>query len=150
MTQLFVVLLHIVPYFCNGVLVLSVGSCQHELRSNISLYNQLGPWSWVLLEKPVVAQLVKKSSAFYGTWKFITLFQTTRNLSLTWARWMQPTTSHPISLKYHPDFTFPSVPRCSKCCLPFSFSDQNFVWICLLFHACYFPPPISSYSTSSP
>jgi len=31
-------------------------------------------WSRVFLEKVIITQLVKKFPAFYGTWRFITLF----------------------------------------------------------------------------
>jgi hypothetical protein len=38
-----------------------------------NLTNELPRWSWVLLEKPTVAQLLKKFPAFYGTRRLITL-----------------------------------------------------------------------------
>jgi hypothetical protein len=44
-------------------------------------------WSWVL-EKMIVAQLVKKFRAFYGTQRFITVFTTTRHWSIFWAKWI--------------------------------------------------------------
>jgi len=40
------------------------------------LFFYLNPWSRVLLEKLIVAQLVKKFPAFYGTRSFITVFTT--------------------------------------------------------------------------
>ena len=45
----------------------------------------LTPWSRVLLEKLAGFQLVKKFTAFYGTWRFITTFTSARHLSLSWA-----------------------------------------------------------------
>jgi len=45
------------------------------------------PWSWVLLEKLIGSQLVKKFPIFYGTRRFITAF--TCHLSLSWARSIQ-------------------------------------------------------------
>jgi len=61
--------------------------------------NSLTPWSRVLFEKLTVTQLVKKVPTFYGIWKFITVFLTTHHLTLSWARWIQSTPSHPISLR---------------------------------------------------
>jgi len=42
---------------------------------------------------------VNKFHAFYGTRKFIIVFAKTRHWSLSWARWLQSTTSPPISLR---------------------------------------------------
>jgi hypothetical protein len=36
--------------------------------------NQLTPWSWVLLEKPPVSQILKNFPTSYGTRRFITVF----------------------------------------------------------------------------
>jgi hypothetical protein len=47
---------------------------------------ELSPWSIVLLEKLIVTYLVKKFHAFYGLRKFIAVFTTARNWSLSWAR----------------------------------------------------------------
>jgi hypothetical protein len=35
---------------------------------------EITPWSGILLEKPLVAQLLKNFPTFYGTHKFITMF----------------------------------------------------------------------------
>jgi hypothetical protein len=64
--------------------------------SSFSLTNQLTPWSRVLLQKPPVAQLLKKLSTLYGTRKFITVFTRVRQWSLSWARWIQSIPSQPI------------------------------------------------------
>jgi len=56
------------------------------------------PCSRVLLEKPIVTQLVKKFPALYGTWRFITMFTRAHHWSLSWARCIQSTPSLPISL----------------------------------------------------
>jgi hypothetical protein len=45
--------------------------------------NELTSWSWALLEKPPVAQLLKNFPAFYGTRKFITVFTRALHLSLS-------------------------------------------------------------------
>jgi len=37
-------------------------------------------------------------------------------------------------------FKIPSMPRSSKCSLPFTFSDQTFGYICHLYHACCMSP----------
>ena len=53
-----------------------------------------------VLEKLTGLQLVKKFPALYGTRKFITVFTSTRHLSLSWARSSQSIPSHPTSWKY--------------------------------------------------
>jgi hypothetical protein len=53
----------------------------------------------VLLEKLTVAQLVNKFSAFYGTRMFITVFTRARHWSISWARWIQSSPSHAVSLR---------------------------------------------------
>jgi len=60
--------------------------------------NRRPPRSKVLLEKLIVTQLEKKSLEFYGTRRFITVFTRTYNWSLSWARCIQSTNSHPISI----------------------------------------------------
>jgi hypothetical protein len=57
------------------------------------------PWSWALLEKPPIAQLLKNFPTFYGTRKFITVFTRVLYWYLSWARWIQSTPPHPISLR---------------------------------------------------
>jgi hypothetical protein len=47
------------------------------------------PPTTVLLDKPRGLQLVKKFSAIYGTRRFIAVCKTARNLSLSWANWIQ-------------------------------------------------------------
>jgi len=66
-----------------------------------------------------ITQQVHKFLAFYGTRRFITLFTRSRYWSISWARCIQLTTSHPISLRSililsshlrlrHPSGLFPS------------------------------------------
>jgi hypothetical protein len=55
-------------------------------------------WSLTLLEKLPIVQPLKKFSAFYGTRRFITVFTRALHWSLSWARAIQSTPSHPISL----------------------------------------------------
>jgi hypothetical protein len=56
-------------------------------------------WSWTLLNKLPIVQLLKNFTAFYGTRKFITVFTRALHLSLSWARPIQSIPSHPISLR---------------------------------------------------
>jgi hypothetical protein len=44
--------------------------------------DSLTPWSWALLEKPPVAQLLKNFPTFYGTQRFITVFTKALHWSL--------------------------------------------------------------------
>ena len=55
--------------------VLVESDCSGEIHS-------LTPWSRVLLEKLIGFQLVKKFSALYGTWRFITAFTSACHMSL--------------------------------------------------------------------
>jgi hypothetical protein len=47
---------------------------------------QLAPWN-------IVAEVVKKLPAFYGSQRFITMFTRDCNWSISWARWIQYTYS---------------------------------------------------------
>jgi hypothetical protein len=57
-------------------------------------------WSRVLLKKLTVTQLIKKFPTLYRIWRFITVFTRAYKWSLPWARCIQSTPSHPISLRY--------------------------------------------------
>jgi hypothetical protein len=56
------------------------------------------PWSREFLEKLIVIQQVK-FPAFYGTRRFITVFKRSCPWFLSWARCIQSTPFHPISLR---------------------------------------------------
>jgi hypothetical protein len=77
--------------------------------------NWLTPWSWALLEKPPVAQLLKNFPTFYGTRRFITVFTRALHWSLSWVRLIQSIPPHPVSLRStvilfsHPRLGLPSV-----------------------------------------
>jgi hypothetical protein len=58
---------------------------------------KLTPRSWVLLEKPPVAQLLKNFPIRYGTRTFITVLITALHWSLSWARWIHSVPPNPIS-----------------------------------------------------
>jgi hypothetical protein len=62
--------------------------------------------NWALLEKPPIVQPLKNFPAFYGTWRFITVFTRALQWSLSWARSTQSTPSHPIS-KIHFNIVHP-------------------------------------------
>ena len=57
----------------------------------------LTQWSRVLPEKLKRPKLLKKSPAFYGTRRFITVFTRARHMSLSWARSIQSVPPHPTS-----------------------------------------------------
>jgi hypothetical protein len=56
-------------------------------------------WSWALLEKPPIVQLLKNFQEFYGTRRFITVSTKALHWSLSWARSIQSIPSHPLSLR---------------------------------------------------
>ena len=51
------------------------------------------------MEQLIVIQRCKKLCAFYKTHMFITFFTTAHNFCLSWAKWIESMTSHPIPLK---------------------------------------------------
>jgi hypothetical protein len=63
---------------------------------NLSV-TKLTSWSWDILEKPPIVQLLKNFPAFYGTRRFITVF--TSSLHWSWARSIQSIPPHPTSLR---------------------------------------------------
>jgi hypothetical protein len=50
-------------------------------------------------EKITVDHLIQKFALFYRTRRYITVFTRTRHWNLSWARWIQSTHSHPMSLR---------------------------------------------------
>jgi hypothetical protein len=61
--------------------------------------NWLTPRSWVLLEKPPVAQLSKNIPTLYKTRRFINVFTRVSHWSLSWARWIQSIPRQSICLR---------------------------------------------------
>jgi hypothetical protein len=57
-------------------------------------------WSWALIEKPPIVQLLKNFPSFYGTWRFIIVFKRALPWSLSWARLVQFIPSHCVSLRF--------------------------------------------------
>jgi hypothetical protein len=60
---------------------------------------ELASWSWALLDKLPVLQLLKNFPAFYGSRTSITVFTKALHCSLFWVRSIQSTPPHPLSLK---------------------------------------------------
>jgi hypothetical protein len=67
------------------------------LRTMFLIRTYLG--NWALLEEPPIVQLLKNFPTFYGTRRFNTVFRRALHWSLSWAISIQPTPSHPISLR---------------------------------------------------
>jgi len=57
----------------------------------------LTPCGKVLLDKLRGSQLVKKFPTLYGTWRFITVFTNSRQLSISWVSSIQSMLSHPTT-----------------------------------------------------
>jgi hypothetical protein len=91
----------------------------------------------VLFEKLTVTQLVKKSPAFYGKLRSITVLTRARH-------WSTSEPDVPVHFQtYFPEIRSNNIPSSKpmsfEWSLSFRFSDQNFVWVSLLFCACYKP-----------
>jgi hypothetical protein len=56
-------------------------------------------WSWALLERSPVVRTLDSFPAFYGTRRFNTKFTRALHLSLSWARPIQSTSTHPSSTR---------------------------------------------------
>jgi hypothetical protein len=68
---------------------------------NTRWFNQILTYSrsWALLERPRIVQPLKNFPAFYGIWRFNTVFTRAVHWSLSWAISIQSTPSHSISLQ---------------------------------------------------
>jgi hypothetical protein len=60
--------------------------------------NKLTPWSWVLLEKQPIVQLLKNFPTFYES-ECSLLFTGVLHWSLSWSRWNQSVPPHSISIR---------------------------------------------------
>jgi len=69
------------------------------VSTNVSI-TTLNKRSGIFTVKLIVVELVKKFAIFNETRKFINIFIRAHHWSLTWARWIQPTSSHTVSLRY--------------------------------------------------
>jgi hypothetical protein len=93
-----------------------------------------------LIEKPLVAQLLRNFKTFYGTRRFIAVFTGFRHWSLSWARWFQSISPHPISLKVH----FNIILQCTFLSLTsglfLAFPPKSYMHSSYS-HSCYMPCP---------
>jgi hypothetical protein len=80
------------------------------------------PYCVIGAEKLIVAQIVTKYPAFYGTRKFITMFTRARNCNLYCASWIRYTPSHSHFHNIYLNAILSSSPRSSKWALSFIFS----------------------------
>jgi hypothetical protein len=85
-----------------AISIYAAGDSMHIERNRHSLcerrsITKLTPWNWVLLEKPTLAQPLKKFPKFDGTRKFITVFTRSHDRSLTRARWLFRIKSRPTN-----------------------------------------------------
>jgi hypothetical protein len=63
----------------------------------IYYWDELTSWSWAILEKSPIVQLLKNLPEFYGTRRFIIAFTRALHWSLSWARSIQYIPPHPVS-----------------------------------------------------
>jgi hypothetical protein len=97
---------------------------------------KLTPWSWVLLEKPPFARLLKNFQAFYGPRMFITVFTRAFHWSLSWAGWIQFIPRHSISLWFILILSSYPLLGLHSCLFPFGFPTKNPIRMSvLLMHA---------------
>jgi hypothetical protein len=88
-----------------GTVFTSLESPQQAHRSLLTqalhtLLTNLTPWSWIFLEKQLVAHLLTNFRTFYGTRKFIAMLIRALYRSLYWDRLIQSIPRHLISLSY--------------------------------------------------
>lgn len=83
------------------LLLLNKHSSDSINNSRISMgkYIYITPWSRVPSDKLIVPHPVKKFLSFYETPKFLPLYHKSHHLSISYARWIQSTTSYP-SVKF--------------------------------------------------
>jgi hypothetical protein len=72
-------------------------------------------WSWALLEKPPIVQLLKNFLAFYGTRRFIAVLTRALHWSLSWVRSIQYTLFHRISTWVNNSVMQNQLRLCGKC-----------------------------------
>jgi hypothetical protein len=105
------------------------------------LSNKLTRRSWALPERPPVVLLLKNFLAFYVTQRFTAVFTKALNLSLSWARPIQSTPPHWISLR--------SILMLSTH-LRFGLASGFFLPDCHQYPACIPPLPIRSTCSDHP
>jgi hypothetical protein len=84
-------------------------STDYRPYSVIHQPTKLTSWSWALLEKLPVVQLLSNFPAIYGTRRFITVFTRTLHRSLSCAKSIQSIPSNPLALsKIHFNIIHPT------------------------------------------
>jgi hypothetical protein len=73
--------------------------CPKVVKHSVYTYLLTYLRSWALLEELSIVQPLKNRPAFYGTRRFNTVFTIALHWCLSWAIYLQSTTSHPISLR---------------------------------------------------
>jgi hypothetical protein len=92
------------------------------------LTNWPAPRSSIIHGTLVVAQIVKIFSIYYWARRFIIVFKKARHWTLSWSRWVNSSSSHPMSLR--PILILSSHLRHVSKVVPFvQVSDTNCVWI---------------------
>lgn len=84
-TQLLAALFGPINILKQNVWNFTVNNKENEIKSH---------QSWILFD----CQRVEKYIAFYGTWRFVTMYTTARCLCLSWEKLTQNKTLHPVSL----------------------------------------------------
>jgi len=87
---------------CLCIIYFFAAGIQNSKENTLFVTTQpaLTPCRRAFLEKLIVTQLVKKFPALHGTRRFITVFTRSSHWCLSWARCIQSTTSHPLSLRF--------------------------------------------------
>jgi hypothetical protein len=113
-----------------------------EAPFRTKLINHPAPWSLALLQKTIVGQLLKNFQAFYGSWRYTTTFTRGRRYwSLSWARRIQPTPPHPISLRSISILSFHLLLGGLPVCGCFTKPPHTFLFSCTFYMPCQFIPP---------
>jgi hypothetical protein len=95
------------------------------------------------LENLIVAQLVRKFSAFYGSRSFITMSIRTLHFTMPSASWIQSTPSHCIQLRSILSWSSHLCLCLPSSVFPLCFLTKILYGVCMshLWHACYMPSP---------
>jgi hypothetical protein len=83
-----------------SILILAHFNCNCvNYGTSTHIWSLTHSWSWALIEKLPIVQLLQNFPAFYGTRRLITVFTRALHWSLSWARSIQSIPSHLISLR---------------------------------------------------